>query len=220
MPGFNPENYAPVEDRLPLFWEKHPEGRIETELLRASDDFQTVIVIARLFRDGAESPFATGMAEEHQGGRGPNQDCWLENCETSAIGRALANAGWHGSVNGGKAPRPSRQEMDKASRSAQGDGGGQSGSPRSGTITEKQAKFLHVLCDKKSKDPDGTKASIKEKFGVESFNDIPYDGGKALIDKMAAMPDASAASEPEKPAGTFDPCPTCGSTESCDCVPF
>ena len=53
---------------------------------------------------------ATGIAQETQGQGGfANTDAWVENCETSAIGRALANWKYQGS----KAPRPSREEMSK-----------------------------------------------------------------------------------------------------------
>ena len=112
MARFDPSKYAQVEDRIPLFWAAHPNGRISTELLRCSDDYHTVIVRVALVREDG-TLVASGMAEEHQGGNGPNKDCWLENCETSAIGRALANAGWHGSIGEDKAPRPSREEMEK-----------------------------------------------------------------------------------------------------------
>jgi len=53
---------------------------------------------------------ATGIAQETKGQGGfANADAWMENCETSAIGRALANWKYQGSNK----PRPSRQEMSK-----------------------------------------------------------------------------------------------------------
>jgi len=67
----------------------------------------------------------------------------------------------------------------------------------SGTITEKQAKYLHVLCDLKTTNPAETVAGIKAKFGVESFKDIPHRPGKALIDKMSSMPDLPKDAPPE-----------------------
>jgi len=56
-------------------------------------------------------------------------------------------------------------------------------------ISEKQAKFLYVLCGKKSSDPDGTRKAILEKTGVKKFEELPYDTGKKLIDDMAGRPD-------------------------------
>jgi hypothetical protein len=67
------------------------------------------IVKAYLFKDAGDSvAWATGYAEETVSQRGVNQTSALENCETSAIGRALANAGY-----APKGKRPSREEMTK-----------------------------------------------------------------------------------------------------------
>ena len=107
MPRFNPDDYEMVEVRIAKFYELHPQGSIITKLMHHSEDFQTIIFRATIYPDVGMDPVATGWAEEHQGGNGPNKDCWLENCETSAIGRALANMGLHGNK------RPSREEMEK-----------------------------------------------------------------------------------------------------------
>jgi hypothetical protein len=105
--GFNLDDYEPVEVRLEKFWKEHEDGRIETELLEASKD--RFIVMARLYRTEADAKcWTTGIAEETVASRGVNQTSALENCETSAIGRALANAGY-----ATKGKRPSLQEMQK-----------------------------------------------------------------------------------------------------------
>jgi hypothetical protein len=105
--GFNLDDYEPVEARLEKFWKEHEDGRIETELLEASKD--RFIVMARLYRTEADAKcWTTGIAEETVAQRGVNQTSALENCETSAIGRALANAGY-----ATKGKRPSLQEMQK-----------------------------------------------------------------------------------------------------------
>jgi hypothetical protein len=105
--GFNLDDYEPVEARLEKFWKDHEDGRIETELLEASKD--RFIVMARLYRTEADAKcWTTGIAEETVSQRGVNQTSALENCETSAIGRALANAGY-----ATKGKRPSLQEMQK-----------------------------------------------------------------------------------------------------------
>lgn len=105
--GFNLDDYEPVEVRLDKYWKEHPDGRIETELLEASKD--RFIVLARIYRTEADAKaWTTGIAEETVATRGVNQTSALENCETSAIGRALANAGY-----ATKGKRPSQQEMQK-----------------------------------------------------------------------------------------------------------
>jgi hypothetical protein len=108
---FNLEDYQPVEDRLILFWKDHPDGQIHTKLLdSASGRF---IVEASIYRTEADvRPWTTGLAEETIQGRGVNATSALENCETSAIGRALANAGY-----ATKGKRASREEMGKVAKS-------------------------------------------------------------------------------------------------------
>ena len=104
---FNLADYEPVEVRLEKFIKDYPDFRISTELevVEAS----RYIVKAYLFKTGQDSiAWATGYAEETVSTRGVNQTSALENCETSAIGRALANAGY-----APKGKRPSREEMSK-----------------------------------------------------------------------------------------------------------
>jgi len=117
--GFRLEDYEPVEDRLAKFWNDFPAARLETELL--AHESNRFIVFTRLYRDALDTlAFATGMAEEVVTDRGVNSTSALENCETSSIGRALANAGY-----AAKGKRPSREEMEKAQRHGikTGDGG-------------------------------------------------------------------------------------------------
>jgi hypothetical protein len=58
-------------------------------------------------------PVATGYAEEIKSDRGVNATSFVENCETSAIGRAIANCPLQAPASG---PRPSRNEMQKVER--------------------------------------------------------------------------------------------------------
>ena len=104
---FNLEDYETVEERLNKFWKEHPDGRIETALVEST--LQRFIVKAAIYRTEVDAQaWTTGYAEETVSTRGVNSTSALENCETSAIGRALANAGY---VTKGK--RPSREEMSK-----------------------------------------------------------------------------------------------------------
>lgn len=106
--GFNLADYQPVEDRLRQFWEECETGRVSTDLVAHSEIHY--IVKADVWRDiNDPAPAATGYAHEVTGTRGVNATSALENCETSAIGRALANLGY-----APKGKRPSREEMAKA----------------------------------------------------------------------------------------------------------
>jgi hypothetical protein len=109
---FNLEDYETVEERLIKYWKDHPDGQIHTEIVEATAS--RFIVKALVFRTEADArPWTTGLAEETVQGRGVNATSALENCETSAIGRALANAGY-----ATKGKRASREEMGKVAAKA------------------------------------------------------------------------------------------------------
>jgi hypothetical protein len=107
---FNLDDYETVEERLVKYWKDHPDGQIHTKLVDASAT--RFIVEASVYRTEADlRPWTTGLAEETVQGRGVNATSALENCETSAIGRALANAGY-----ATKGKRASREEMVKVAK--------------------------------------------------------------------------------------------------------
>lgn len=116
MPKFNLANYQTVEQRLQEWWTSHPHGRVATEIVESTGTAWTVV--AAVYRDVDDAhPAATGMAHgDHAWAHGAQATNPLEDAETSAIGRALANAGFASS-----GARPSREEMQIA-QSRQGDG--------------------------------------------------------------------------------------------------
>jgi hypothetical protein len=107
---FNLDDYETVEERLVKFWKDYKDGQIHTKLLEHTSG--RFIVEASIYRTEADArPWTTGLAEETVQGRGVNATSALENCETSAIGRALANAGY-----ATKGKRASREEMSKVAK--------------------------------------------------------------------------------------------------------
>jgi hypothetical protein len=107
---FNLEDYETVEERLVKFWKDHPDGRIYTEIVEHT--LQRFIIKAFVYRTEVDAhPWTTGFAEETVSTRGVNSTSALENCETSAIGRALSCAGY-----ATKGKRPSREEMAKVNQ--------------------------------------------------------------------------------------------------------
>jgi len=112
MANFNLQDYETVDSRIKRFYKDNPTGRINTELVAAEGAVGATrwIVKASVWRS-AESidPDGTGYAFEVDGSGGmANKTSALENGETSAIGRALANIGYSGDK------RASREEMVKA----------------------------------------------------------------------------------------------------------
>lgn len=116
MANFNLNDYETVDSRIHKFYEKHKNGRIITDLVatRTNDAGQIIQYVCKveIYRDLLDPvPSATGYAEEVLGSNPINRTSALENCETSAIGRALANLGFST-----KGSRPSQEEMQKAER--------------------------------------------------------------------------------------------------------
>lgn len=107
----NLADYVDVAERIQRFYEKHPEGSIQTEMVRLDGDL--VVFRASVYRDRGDPVPTTGWAYEREGAGYVNKTSFIENCETSAIGRALANMGF--AVRAGE-PRPTRQEMEKVQR--------------------------------------------------------------------------------------------------------
>jgi hypothetical protein len=110
--SFNLDDYEPVDTRVEKFWRDHVKGRIITTLEQTGDG--SYIMSAHVYRNETdERAAATGWAQENVTPKGVNSTSALENCETSAIGRALANFGY-----AAKGKRPSREEMEKAERAS------------------------------------------------------------------------------------------------------
>lgn len=138
--AFDLSNYETVETRLNRFWETHPDGRVETTLMNYDGDTCIVRTVIWKHRDDAQ-PTATGYAHEIHTDRGVNATSFVENCETSSLGRCLANMGF---ATQGK--RPSREEMQKVERQ-----GGQVASsdrvhiPQGAFATPKQLGYIKKL---------------------------------------------------------------------------
>ena len=120
MAAFDLKQYETVAERLPRFLADHPDARIITINLTTDADREVLTWIMRAEihvpidpKDLTKGWYlkSTGHAFEIDGQGGmANKTSALENCETSAIGRALANAGYGGDR------RVTREEMEKVER--------------------------------------------------------------------------------------------------------
>jgi hypothetical protein len=110
--GFNLDDYEPVAVRHSRWLAQHPNGRTITHMV-SQPGADICVIRAELWLE--DVCIATGYAEEVRGAGNVNRTSHVENCETSAVGRALANAGMAGTdVN----KRPSREEMAKVQNTA------------------------------------------------------------------------------------------------------
>jgi len=91
---FNLNDYEDVDTRIHKFYETYPDGAIHTELVHNDEEKGVVIFKATAYRTYADAmASATGYARGSRKDRGVDSSHWTENCETSSIGRCLANLG-------------------------------------------------------------------------------------------------------------------------------
>ena len=172
---FNLEDYEPVEVRLEKFWKENADGRIYTELLESTPS--RFIVFASIYRTEADAhPWATGLASETIADRGMLSSSALEICETSALGRALANAGYSAKVKGGNGKRPSREEMISATKA-------EMARPKTEYVTlQKEDDPWTIRTVEAPKTSAEAVAVVKDIIGGTTDKDIPLCGcGKQRI---------------------------------------
>jgi hypothetical protein len=112
MAYFDLSQYQTVQERVDLFWERYPQGRFNLDIITVSE--QQVIIKAEVWTDWAEDkPRAVDYAEERFGSSPVNKTSFIENCASSALGRAISQLGGNLSPKG---KRPSASEMEKVNR--------------------------------------------------------------------------------------------------------
>lgn len=178
---FNLEDYETVAERLERFHKEYPTARVITDMVEYTDE--RVVFKAYLYKDYEdEKPTASGYAEETRGEGYVNKTAHLENCETSAIGRALANAGYAPTDK-----RPSREEMEKVARGENQEQ--KQNTDNNPSVSGKQAMFrLHqVLREQGHKDTDKAQIQLAlalSKTTMAQLKPAQVDKWRGLIEKL------------------------------------
>lgn len=168
----NVTNYVMVNERVKAFRQICPSGSITTSIIECKDG---VVTIMAKVKDEEGNVIATGMAQEKESSNFINKTSYIENCETSAVGRALgfAGIGIDGGMasaeevanaianQGGKVLSKEEREAAKADQKASEEVGKQ-------PIDAKKIKVLTVRC----KEANIDKANLCKLYGVKSLADI------------------------------------------------
>ncbi|MBQ1790349.1 MAG: hypothetical protein II008_09235 [Oscillospiraceae bacterium] len=93
------KNYAMVPERVTAFRKLFPDGFIKTEIISHDGTNVLMQAVAGYYENGAPVILASGLAQETRGKGMVNGTSYIENCETSAVGRALGMIGL--GINGG-----------------------------------------------------------------------------------------------------------------------
>lgn len=84
------KNYAEVNERIKAFRKLYPNGTISTEIVSHENG---VVIIKAIATDENGSILGTGHAYEKEGSTFINKTSYIENAETSAVGRCLGMVG-------------------------------------------------------------------------------------------------------------------------------
>ncbi|MET0649883.1 MAG: hypothetical protein ABW208_25010 [Pyrinomonadaceae bacterium] len=112
---FNPDEYITVSERIEKFYAKFPQGRIITTIIEHSAETGFILMRAEVYREPDDAlPAATGHAYELRSAGHVQAGSYVEVCETSSVGRALALLGFE--VRRGVA---SREEVIRGAKKQQ-----------------------------------------------------------------------------------------------------
>ena len=156
------KGYVQVNERVKGFRELCPGGRIETEIVSLEDG---VVTMKAYVTDDNGRLLATGYAQEKETSSYINKTSFIENCETSAVGRAL---GWCGiGVDGSMASadelanaitNQKKMKEEDAKKAAE-------------TAYPSRDEMIRVITEKNLNDPDNI-AKILKWAGVQFLEDM------------------------------------------------
>lgn len=177
------EDYEPVASRIARFWQEHPLGAIHTELV--FDDGHRCVVKATVYFDSTAQPVSSDYAEEIQTERGVNSTSRIENCSTSAQGRALAAAGF---LPSDWTKKPSREEMTKVFTSngqqrEQFKQGNVTISRPAGLASDKQKNMIRAICKSQGMTPPSNLDSMDKAQASAFIDKLKAGEGNAMADQ-------------------------------------
>lgn len=183
MPQNPIQDYVTVAERIEKFYQLHKTGRIITHIVEHDAERGFILMRAEVYRDELDKmPTATGHAYEFKADGYVQRTSYIEVCETSATGRALAMAGFE--VKRGIA---SREEMEKARRAGQS-ADGRDRKPRAAATKmatdEQKQSILELLGTRKPGDRRAQRALLVELTGKESRDDLTHQEATELIKKL------------------------------------
>lgn len=146
------KDYAQVNERVKAFRQLCPNGTITTEIIEMANG---VVTMKATVMDENGKVLGTGLAQEKETSSFINKTSYIENCETSAVGRALGFVGI--GVDGSMC---SAEELVNAITNQESD----NKKANDNIITAKEAASLKALCERKGVPSSGYRGKKIEKL--------------------------------------------------------
>lgn len=187
------QDYVTVAERIERFYERYPDGRIITHIVEHDSERGFILMRADVYRNTEDTlPAATGHAYELKSEGYVQRTSYIEVCETSCVGRALAMAGFE--VRRGIA---SREEIEKVSRMPQEPLAREQAPPRkyddapepsaaadSNATDEQKQQILSLLEDLRPGDRRAQKKLLVELTGKDSRENLTRQEAASLITNL------------------------------------
>lgn len=175
------KDYAEVQQRIKAFRMVYPEGTIETEMLSNMNGI--CIFKATVSTEG--KLLATGTAYEKEDSTFINRTSYIENCETSAVGRALGMAGFgiDTAVASAEEVQNAILNQDKPKQNDSFEAAKESVLNRMSLNDEKKAteKQISILRDRYTGD---NYKKLLFANGISRLEDLPMKKAAELIEKI------------------------------------
>lgn len=160
------KDYAEVNQRIKAFRMVYPEGFIETEMFSNENGVCVFRAYVGFQSDCGRIVLATGTAYEKEGSSFINKTSYIENCETSAVGRALGMAGFGIEVSVASAEEVQTAIMNQD------------------TEQERKASAKQVEILKKVYTGDNLERLLQAN-GIQTIEDLPMKKASELISKLS-----------------------------------
>lgn len=159
------KDYAEVSQRIKAFRSVCPHGAIITEMISNApkvDGRENICIFRATVYDEEKNIIGTGTAYEEEGSSFINKTSYIENCETSAVGRALAMCGFgvDGNVSSADETKNAQNNQDKKKQEKKSQKAEES--PRKLLIAKLKEKGVDI--DEYAKEKGLTNKTTPERF--------------------------------------------------------
>ena len=178
------QDYVTVAERIEKFYERFPDGRICTSILHHDLERGFILFRAEVYRNAEDTlPAATGHAYELKSEGYVQRTSYIEVGETSAVGRALAMAGFE--VRRGIASREEMEKLARAPRESAPQQAADKNTKADQPATDEQKQEILALLE--SLQPGDRRAQrrvLVEMTGKDSRDDLTQQEASNLIEKL------------------------------------